>query len=150
MRGRGLGKNGGNKKMFLDGGRQGWLVVVYKISIFGMGFVNKMVWYYDQTLCSPDCSKRNIRPRPGLLNTQGYSTPRATQSQPWPYPTQATRTLLSVNPCTVVLLNDSSRYRPEGEPLCWNICVPNFAPVIQVSKIWRCLGFAWHERVDQI
>jgi len=54
MRGRGLGKNGGNKKMFLDGGRQGWLVVVYKISILGMGFVNKMVWYYDQTLCSPD------------------------------------------------------------------------------------------------
>jgi len=45
------------------------------------------------------------------------STPRATQSQPWPYPTQATRALLSVNPCTVILLNDSSRYRPEGETI---------------------------------
>jgi hypothetical protein len=35
----------GHKKRFLDGDKQDWLVVMYNISVFGMGYMNKTVWY---------------------------------------------------------------------------------------------------------
>ena len=71
------------KKRCLGGDRWCWLVTVYNISVFGVGHVNKMV---TKLVAIPHYSRQahSICLYPGL------------QSQSWPYPARAMRTLLPV------------------------------------------------------
>ena len=61
------------------------------------------------------------------------------------------------NDCTVILLSDSFRHRPEEDAIMLERLrakrhrrSSQIALVSQVSRVWRYVVFAWHERLDQV
>lgn len=72
---------GSSKEWRLDGDRQGWLVSVDKISVFGMGSVKKAVQYCGKILAIPTVP-HPIRLHPGLEPQSRPSKATRTSSAP--------------------------------------------------------------------